>query len=67
MFFFIRVLFFSLVLAHLCDQRKWEDEIQDLKGGIGLQKGRRSHASRSGKPGQFLGCHSLSAAIMTSL
>lgn len=45
MFFFIRVLFFSLVLAHLCDQRKWEDEIQDLKGGVGLQKGRRSHAS----------------------
>lgn len=41
MFFFIRVLFFSLVLAHLCDQRKWEDEIQDLKGGMGLQKGQR--------------------------
>lgn len=59
--------FFSLVSAHLCDQRKWEDEIQDLSGGTGLQKERRSHASCSSKPGQFLGCRSLSAATMTSL
>lgn len=42
--------------AYLCDQWKWEDEIQDLKKQKtkqGLRKRRRSHTSCNGKPEHF--------------
>lgn len=59
------LLLFFCFLAYLCDQRTWEDEIQDLKKR-GLERGACHTDVIQQQAWIFsLRCHSLTAAIVT--